>query len=171
MRACYRFAVSTHTAGLSDNLVGGVSAFYFAVLTGRAFQWGFTSRGGDQSEGADYNLAYDQPNINWTFPGLLQGHDITVPTGPARDAPPDKFRGFDHDKTFLINDLSWYLPRNDSHQWKYGNVTAFGEGFETVVFTNAQVKGVALLLDHALLPVLTCPVCYSCSFVMHHGQR
>lgn len=51
-----------------------MAAFYFGLLTGRAFQWGFQKGGSHpMAEQADYNWGYSQPNINWTVPHPIIG--------------------------------------------------------------------------------------------------
>lgn len=77
----YAVAVSTHQ-GFADQLLGVVTMFYFALLTGRAFQ--ITT--GGLAHKLPLEMVYAQPNINWTathdyvqFLRHHKGEDSTPP--------------------------------------------------------------------------------------------
>ena len=61
-----RFAVALSVeSGLGDNIVGLISIFFYALLSRRVFTtYSFDSL-------SRFEFAFDQPNVNWTFPHRL----------------------------------------------------------------------------------------------------
>jgi hypothetical protein len=59
-----RYLVSVAVeAGLADRLIGIISEFYFALLTGRAFQISSAHQ-----KLPTFEAAFDAPHVNWTRP-------------------------------------------------------------------------------------------------------